>query len=143
MAARLRPFVRKIFFGLIPALALLAVFEFGSLHHYFREYRPETFGLQAAIGDLRYRINRRREKAEVDKRDLPHNVAIFEKLYGEEGRELLEEFKDSYEASFAPLAREVARIGSKLLIVYVPPKAEAADPATGRFLHLRLQRARC
>jgi len=133
MVTRRRTFARKLLYSLIPTLALLALLEFASLRHYFREYRPEMFGIQAAIGDLGYALARRRADAAVDRRDLPPNVVIFEKLYGDEGRELLQEFSASYAASFEPFAREVGRIGSKLLIVYVPPTVEhpmAPDLAT-------------
>jgi lysophospholipase L1-like esterase len=112
---------RKILFSLIPTLSLLVLLELISLRHYFRETRPETFGLQAAITDLGYALGGWRATAALDRRDLPANVVIFEKLYGDEGRDLLEEFAESYAAGFEPFAREVARIGSKLLVVYVPP----------------------
>lgn len=113
--------VRKIVFSLVPALLLVLLLEFVSLHYYFRDFRPETLGVQAAAHDIRQVLLKRFDPESVNKHDLPPNVVIFEWLYGDEGKALLGEFQKQYQESYEQLALEIRRIGARLLVVYVPP----------------------
>lgn len=115
---------RKLVFGLTPLLLLFLLVEFLSLHYFFRQGRPEILATQAAIRELRYTWGRLWSEHSVDRRGLPDNVVIFEELYSDTGRALLEEFKAEYAESFGTLAQEIRVIGSSLLVVYIPPTVD-------------------
>ena len=124
MSPEAKNIVRKLALGMIPALLLLLVLELTSLHYYFHESRPEILGIQAAANDLRLKLAERFDPESVNKQDMPPNVAIFESLYGSDGKELLSEFKAEYRKHFRILVEEVRKVGAVLIVVYIPPTVD-------------------
>lgn len=115
--------MKNIVFAFLP-LVFLAIFSevFFSLV-YFRMYGPKFFATSLVINRLQnavlnYKINKGLKSFLSEEVNLPQNWT--KELYRDSGKELLTEFKNEYEENFKLLNDEVNRIGSKLIVVYVP-----------------------
>ncbi len=118
---RIRKGLRHLVFAVLPALALLLLLELVCLVYYFHERGSESFALQAAIRDLKSSLAPVWARRTVHDLELPPAIELYDALYSSIGARLLETFKGRYEASFAELVKTASIVGSKLVVLYLPP----------------------
>jgi hypothetical protein len=121
---------KTIFFSLLPLLVLVVLSEIGGRIIYYQLHGKHKFVLAEAF----YKIKQKVVSAKIETKIEAVPKSIREKavkdLFKVEGREVLAKLKELYEKSFIQLVEEADRLGSKLIIIYIP--TEYGDKSTGR-----------
>ncbi len=111
---------RDIIYGCIICLIFFSLIELTGRTLYYQVHGSKMFAILGMVEKLQnkihgYRLNKIVEKVHFE---VPGNASA--ELYKESGRELLAEFKNRYEQHFVELLKETKRIGSKLIVLYLP-----------------------
>lgn len=121
---------KTIFFSLLPLLVLVVLSEIGGRIIYYQLHGKHKFVLAEAF----YKIQQKVVTAKIEKKIDAVPKLIRDKavdgLFKVEGREILAKFKELYEKSFLQLVEEANRLGSKLILIYIP--MEYGNESTGR-----------
>jgi len=118
---------RNIIYGCIICLIFFVLIELAGRVTYYQVHGSKMFAILGMVGKLQnkihgYRLNKIVEKVHFE---VPGNASA--ELYKETGRELLAEFKNQYEQHFVMLLNETKRIGSKLIVLYIPIPQEKTE----------------
>ncbi len=113
-------FRKKILFSLIPLLILLFLGEIGARFVYFQKSNKDnsSFALVLAYKYLRQEILIKKANQAIE--NLPESKRIRDELYSNSGEEVLDFLKKEYENNFKALTEDVAWLGSKFVVLYIP-----------------------
>jgi hypothetical protein len=117
---RSMPFYKKLIFSLLPLVILLIVLETGARLVYYQVHGPYKSALAAAFHQLRDKVALAgsTKRVETVENRLPKRTKTA--LFTPEGAELLAYFKGLYERSFQELVQETGKLGSRLIVLYLP-----------------------
>lgn len=111
-------FIKNIFFLLMFLIVFLVASEMLLRIAYFQLKGDKSFALAEAFEDANNLYLRVKANKILKNLDLPQN--LFEELYSQDGKELLDKFKLMYEAHFALLINKTNEINAKLAVLYIP-----------------------
>ncbi len=111
-----------LLFSFLPLFFLLFVVEILLRCFYFQINSPSSFAIAGALRVVSanfadYSTRRKAKEIFDSKRKYK---GLWEALYGENGRELLDEFKVKYEEYYKTLVEESEKVGTKLIVLYLP-----------------------
>ena len=111
-------FLKTVLFSLIPLTAVFVVAEVGlrtTLYQYRSRY---VLALQEVYEKAHQLVITKLVERRLGNLNIPGGTR--EALYTDDGSLLLHEFQGRYEANFSQLVQETEKIGSKLMMVYIP-----------------------
>ncbi len=117
---KLKAFLKKLVFALIPLFLILLLAEIGARSFYY-ERTGKNKGALAIIAvakEARFKVLSKMASQFVA--GLPKEANVVQALYSEQGKQLLDEFKAKYEENFQKLSQETFAIGAKLIVLYLP-----------------------
>lgn len=111
-------FRRVLVFSLVPLLAILLLVELGLRVAIYQHRSQYALAMEEVYRKLQHTVRVTIASYQLGALKIPGGTR--EALYSKDGRKLLGEFQSRYEAEFKQLVDETAKVGSKLLVVYVP-----------------------
>lgn len=92
----------------------------GARFMYFEKVNKSSEPLALVLAYKHIKVELLRREANKIVGGLPKREGLAEALYSDVGKELLHSFKLEYEDNFKLLVKETDKIGSKLIVLYVP-----------------------
>jgi len=131
---KLSKVIKYAFYSILPLIILLVAMEIALRVYHYQITARSPVALYGAVKVARTKVAefKRREEAkriEVFNARLRNaEKPVYESLFGDEGKELLDEFIERYDRNLGILITEVNNIQSKFVMLY-PPSLEK-DPVT-------------
>jgi hypothetical protein len=119
-SVRVIPFYKKIIFSLLPLAILLLVLETGARLVYYQVHGNYKSALVAGVYKLKDKVALAGsiKRVETVENRLPKGAKGG--LFTPEGAKLLGYFTELYEKSFQELVQETGKLGSRLIVLYLP-----------------------
>jgi len=116
---KVKSFLKKLIFALIPLLILLVLAETGARFLYYEKTAKNKghFALQAVFRQVKFQILAKKANQVIG--GLPKDKDLWQSLYSETGKDLLSEFQKKYEDNFKLLTDEANKIGAKVVVLYL------------------------
>ncbi|MDD4990308.1 MAG: SGNH/GDSL hydrolase family protein [Candidatus Pacebacteria bacterium] len=116
---KIKSFLKKLAFALIPLLILLVLAETGSRFIYYEKTGKNKgyFALQAVFRQVKFQILAKKANQVIG--GLPKDKDLWRALYSETGKTLLSDFQNKYEENFKLLVDEAKKIDSKVVVLYL------------------------
>lgn len=131
---------KTILFSLLPLLVLVVLSEIGGRIIYYQLHGKHKFFLAEEFYKIQQKVVIAKSEKKIDA--LPKFIRdnAPKDLFKVEGQETLAKFKELYEKSFLQLVEEANKLGSKLILIYIPTEYgnESRDREVSRTFYREL-----